>query len=190
MGQGFKKWTVLLVSVATVGLASLIYLPFNKGNEVAISHPSSVDNPAKAVEMVSAWDTNIRPYTGTSELTVYRSPSCGCCGEWVKHMERHGFRVKDIQTEDMEAIKQEYGVPQDLTSCHTAVIDGYAIEGHIPADDVKSLLQQKPNVAGLAVPGMPLGSPGMESGDRKQAFAVMAFNENGESEVFQEHLSY
>jgi hypothetical protein len=187
--SAWKKWSILLLGVAAVGVAGATYASFNPGEKVANSTPPHLEQPTP-VTLVSVWDQNIQPYTGSSELTVYRSPTCGCCGEWVKHMERHGFRVKDIQTQDMGVIKAEYGVPQDMASCHTVMIDGYVIEGHVPADDVKALLAQKPDVAGITVPGMPLGSPGMEAGDRKQDFMVMAFDEEGDVEVFQEHRGY
>lgn len=90
----------------------------------------------------------------------------------------------------MEAIKQKYNLPQDLASCHTAIIDGYVMEGHIPADDIKRFLKQKPKFVGLSVPGMPLGTPGMESGNRKKPFAILAFDKKGEVEVFKEYQNY
>ncbi|GAA6622448.1 DUF411 domain-containing protein [Scytonema sp. NUACC26] len=131
-----------------------------------------------------------KPSLGTQEMTVYRSPSCGCCGGWVKHMQQNGFHIKDIKTDEIEAIKEKYNLPQELASCHTAIIDGYVMEGHIPANDIKQFLQQKPTLAGLAVPGMPVGTPGMEVGNKKQPFAVVAFDNKGEVKVFQEYQSY
>ena len=123
----------------------------------------------------------------TSEITVFRSPTCGCCGKWIEHAEAAGFQVKDEVTEDMSAIKQQYGVPQTLTSCHTTVVGNYIIEGHVPAEDVQRLLMEKPDVAGIAVPGMPIGSPGMESGDYVEPYNVFSFTESGETTVFAEH---
>lgn len=105
-------------------------------------------------------------------------------------MQKHGFKITDIKTENMKAVKQKYNLPQQLTSCHTAIIDGYVMEGHIPADDIKRFLKQKPKFAGLAVPGMPLGTPGMESGNRKQPFVIAVFNQKGEIQVFKEYQSY
>jgi predicted ribosomally synthesized peptide with SipW-like signal peptide len=189
MQSAWRKWSVVLIGIAVVGVAGATYASFNASEKVANSTPPVIEESAQ-VTFASVWDENIQPYLGNSELTVYRSPTCGCCGEWVKHMERHGFRVKDIQTQDMDAIKAEYGVPQDMASCHTAMIDGYVLEGHIPADDVKALLTEKPDVAGITVPGMPLGSPGMEAGDKKQDFMVMAFDDEGDVEIFQEHRAY
>ena len=123
------------------------------------------------------------------QVTSYRSPSCGCCGGWVEHMQTAGFQVDDRITEDMDAVKQEFGVPLDLSACHTAVVNGYVVEGHIPAEDVRRLLAEQPDVAGIAVPGMPIGSPGMESGDIRQPYTVYSFTTSGEVEAFQEHGS-
>jgi hypothetical protein len=123
------------------------------------------------------------------QVTSYRSPTCGCCGNWVEHMREAGFQVDDQVTEDMEAVKQELGVPTELASCHTAVVNGYVIEGHIPAKDVQLLLAEQPDVEGIAVPGMPIGSPGMESGNIVQPYTVYTFTEVGEAGVFQEHGS-
>ncbi|NEP19642.1 MAG: DUF411 domain-containing protein [Leptolyngbya sp. SIO4C1] len=122
-----------------------------------------------------------------SEITVFRSPTCGCCGQWAEHMAAAGFTVKDEITEDMEAIKQQYDVPAELASCHTAVVDGYVIEGHIPAADVQRLLAERPEVSGLAVPGMPIGSPGMESGNYQEPYTVFAFSEADAPVPFQNH---
>lgn len=122
-----------------------------------------------------------------SEITVFRSPTCGCCGKWIDHAEAAGFQVKDEVTEDMSAIKQQYGVPQNLTSCHTTVVGDYVVEGHVPVEDVQRLLVEKPDVAGIAVPGMPIGSPGMESGDYTEPYTVFSFTESGETAAFAEH---
>lgn len=122
-----------------------------------------------------------------SELTVFRSPTCGCCGKWVEHMQAFGFQIKDNITEDMEAIAGQYGVPDQLRSCHTAIANSYVIEGHIPAVEVARLLQETPDIAGIAVPGMPVGSPGMESGDYVEPYSVLTFDEAGETAVFSEH---
>ncbi|MBE9078107.1 DUF411 domain-containing protein [Romeria aff. gracilis LEGE 07310] len=123
----------------------------------------------------------------TQELTVFRSPTCSCCGKWIEHMEAAGFQVQDEIAEDMTAVKQQYGVPANLASCHTTVADGYVIEGHIPAAYVQRLLTEKPDVAGIAVPGMPIGSPGMESGDYVEPYTVFSFTEDGNTETFVEH---
>ncbi|MEM8809939.1 MAG: DUF411 domain-containing protein [Cyanobacteria bacterium P01_G01_bin.38] len=121
------------------------------------------------------------------ELTVFHSPTCGCCGLWIEHVQSAGFQIKDEITEDMDPIKQAYGVPANLASCHTASVDGYVIEGHIPAEDLQRLLIEKPAIAGIAVPGMPTGSPGMESGDYVEPYTVFSFTEDGAVATFAEH---
>lgn len=120
----------------------------------------------------------------TSEITVYRDPSCGCCGGWIAYLTKQGFQPKQITTSNIDALKQQHGVPNHLASCHTATIQGYAIEGHVPAEDIKHLLAQRPKVAGIAVPGMPIGTPGMEDGDRKEPFTVVSFDEQGNTRAF------
>ncbi|PSR16020.1 metal-binding protein [filamentous cyanobacterium CCP3] len=121
------------------------------------------------------------------ELTVYRSPTCRCCGYWTDHMKAAGFHVQDIVTEDMVAVKARYGVPEALASCHTALVDGYVIEGHVPATDVQRLLSEEPDVLGIAAPGMPMGSPGMDMGDRVDPYTVVSFTQTGETATFAEH---
>lgn len=121
------------------------------------------------------------------ELTVYRSPTCRCCGHWVDHMKAAGFEVHDVVTEDMAALKAQYGVPEDAASCHTAIVAGYVIEGHVPATDVQRLLSEQPDVLGIAAPGMPMGSPGMEMGDRVDPYTVVSFTQAGETATFAEH---
>jgi hypothetical protein len=120
-------------------------------------------------------------------VTSYRSASCGCCKGWVQHMRANGFAVRDVVVADVQAIKQRLGVPTRLSSCHTAEVSGFAIEGHVPAADVKRLLRSRPSVAGIAAPGMPLGSPGMESPYAKEPFTVMAFTRAGAISSFSRH---
>ena len=117
-------------------------------------------------------------------ITVYKSPSCGCCGEWVKHVETAGFKTKIISMEDLTQVKKDAGVPEDLQSCHTALVGAYVIEGHVPADLVKKMLEEKTKITGLAVGGMVVGSPGMEQGSMKQPYNVMAFTKGGKSTVY------
>lgn len=121
------------------------------------------------------------------EMTVYRSPTCSCCGKWIEHAKQNHFVIKDIVSDDMQAIKQKLGVPEKLASCHTAIVDGYVIEGHVPAADIEKLLQTKPKVVGISAPGMPMGSPGMEMGGRQDDYAVVSFDKDGNVEVFSEH---
>ncbi|MBC2777557.1 DUF411 domain-containing protein [Parasphingopyxis marina] len=118
------------------------------------------------------------------ELVVYKTPTCGCCNAWVDHMRAAGFAVRTIEVADTGPIATESGVPPALRSCHTGLVAGYAIEGHVPAGDVRRLLDEQPDVAGLAVPGMPAGSPGMEMGDRTDPYRVIAFNRDGSGGIF------
>ena len=118
-------------------------------------------------------------------ITVYKTPTCGCCKEWVAHLAKNGFAPKAHDLDDLSETKTTLGVPAALQSCHTAVIGRYVIEGHVPADLIKKLIAAKPtNIAGLAVPGMPAGSPGMEMGGRKDPYEVFAFTRDGKRSVY------
>jgi hypothetical protein len=117
-------------------------------------------------------------------MTVYSSPTCGCCGKWVTHLRENGFTVEEVSTDALRQKKAELGVPARLSSCHTGVIGNYVVEGHVPAEQVKRMLAMEPQVRGLTVPGMPIGSPGMEQGDRYDPYDVIAFTSNGSTGVF------
>lgn len=122
-----------------------------------------------------------------ADFVVYKSPTCGCCNGWVDHMREAGYTVETVdipQYADLQAVKRERGVPGDLGACHTGVVEGYTIEGHVPAESVERLLRERPDIKGLAVPGMPIGSPGME-GPNPQPYEVIAFTEDGERSVFE-----
>ncbi len=118
-------------------------------------------------------------------ITVYKSPTCGCCKGWEDHMRANGFKVKSIDTNDVVKHKKEAGLPQKLYACHTAHVAGYVVEGHVPAIAVKRLLAEKPAVTGIAVPGMPMGSPGM--GGKKERYAVRTFDKSGKVTIFSTH---
>ena len=120
-----------------------------------------------------------------AEVHVYKSPTCGCCSKWMDHLREAGFRVEATEVADVTPIKRENGVPQRLTACHTAFVGGYVVEGHVPAQDVRRLLAERPKIAGLAVPGMPIGSPGME-GPNPEHYQVLSFGGEGVT-VFAEH---
>ena len=124
-------------------------------------------------------------------VEVWKDPNCGCCQDWVAHLEANGFSVKVNDTGN-NAARSRLGIPKALGSCHTAQIGGYAIEGHVPAADIRRLLKEKPKAVGLAVPGMPVGSPGMDGaayGARKDAFKVMLVLQDGNSRVFNAYPS-
>jgi hypothetical protein len=118
---------------------------------------------------------------------VYKSPTCGCCTLWVEHMKQSGFSVVVHEVRYVAPVRQRLGVPDALESCHTAAIGGYAVEGHVPAADVKRLSREKPKAVGIAVPGMVQGSPGMEQGRGSDPYSVLLFQANGKSTVFARH---
>jgi hypothetical protein len=133
---------------------------------------------------LSIWVSNVPISYAQNTQVVYRSPECSCCSGWTNHLKAQGFKIKDIPTANIDLVKQKYNVPDNLTSCHTAIIDGYVIEGHVPVNDIKRLLQQKPNIKGLSVPEMPLGTPGMEIGNQRDPFTVLSFDKKGRVTVF------
>lgn len=120
---------------------------------------------------------------GLPSVTVYKSPTCGCCSKWVDHMRASGFEVETMDMADVTPMKERLGVPQDLRSCHTAYVGGYVVEGHVPADVVKTFLDEQPEATGLTVPGMPMGSPGME-GSYSESYNVLTFDEQGQRRIF------
>ena len=121
-------------------------------------------------------------------VTVYKNAQCGCCKNWVEHLRKEGFEVTAKDVNDLSAIKNKLGVPSALASCHTAIVGQYVVEGHVPAADIKRLLEEKPKVAGIGVPGMPVGSPGMEMpGTPADRYNVMAFAKDGKQRVFASH---
>jgi len=118
-------------------------------------------------------------------MVVYKTPTCGCCRNWVEHVQEAGFVVEVHDTADVTPVKNEHGLPQHLASCHTALVEGYVVEGHVPADVIRRLLAERPEVAGIAVPGMPAGSPGMEMGGRVDPYDVIAFARDGKVSVYE-----
>lgn len=131
--------------------------------------------------------SNNQKKTALSNLvTVYKSPTCGCCTKWEEHLQLQGFKVVSHKKEDMIAIKKKYGITRELASCHTAIVNGYVIEGHVPASDIKRLLKERPaRIAGLTAPGMPGESPGMQPHDKKpNNYNVLSFTKSGQTKVY------
>jgi hypothetical protein len=127
---------------------------------------------------------------GDASIEVWKSPTCGCCGKWVEHLEANGFAVKanSASSATLDQIKRQAGIEETLASCHTAKIDGYVIEGHVPAADIKRLVKERPDALGLTVPNMPMGSPGMEQpGGETEAYDVLLVKKDGSVEVFARH---
>lgn len=132
---------------------------------------------AKAV-LIGALGLPAFVYAAGPVVEVYKSEYCGCCHEWVKHLEDNGFTVKATNVENPSDYREKFGIPKELGSCHSAKVGGYALEGHVPASEIKRLLAEKPKAKGLAVPAMPMGSPGME-GPRKDAYDVLLIQNDG-----------
>lgn len=126
---------------------------------------------------------------GGKFATVYYSPTCGCCKDWMHHLEEHGFILDKKSIENTEEMKNRLGVPGNMRSCHTAIIGGYLVEGHVPARDIVKILKEKPAIAGISVPEMPVGPPGME-GSRKDPFSVIAFEKNGKIAIYSKYDRY
>ena len=121
-------------------------------------------------------------------VQVYKSPTCGCCANWVAHLQANGFATRVMDIENLSEIKAKHNIPGPAQSCHTATVDGYVLEGHVPAADVKRMLKERPAVLGLAVPGMPIGSPGMEVPNVKPTpYDVMSFDRRGQLKVYSSH---
>jgi len=144
--------------------------------------PATAAAPTGAASLVRALVAD----TASRTLVVYKTPTCGCCAKWVDHMKESGFTVEVHDTSDVAPIKEAAGISPQLTSCHTAFIGGYVIEGHVPAADVQRLLRERPTISGLAVPGMPSGSPGME-GPVEERYDVLAIDRVGRPSVYASH---
>lgn len=165
-------------SSAAWGLASLAALMMSAA---CARDPDATSTTARAKQVATP-----TPMSDTTPaMVVHKTPSCGCCGLWVEHMRQAGFTVEVRDTDDLAPIKAGLGVPYGKGSCHTAEIDGYVIEGHVPAEDVRRLLTERPKARGLVLPGMPLGSPGMEMPDgRVQSYTVELLEEDGSTSTF------
>jgi len=150
------------------------------GVAISIGGFMLIQQPVEA-ESAIVTDKNIT----MNEVTVYKSPTCGCCKKWVAHLKDNGFAVTAFNKRDLAPIKAEAGVPSNVQSCHTAKVAGYIVEGHVPADLVKKMLTEKPDIKGLTVPGMVAGSPGMEvPGGRKDNYDVLAIHHDGSTSVY------
>ncbi len=139
-----------------------------------------------AAVLVPAGVRPVLASTAAPPVVVWKSPTCGCCTKWVEHMEANGFKIS-VRDQGNAAARKNAGIPLALGSCHTALVGGYAIEGHVPAADVRRLLKDKPDAIGLAVPGMPVGSPGMEQGGRRDRYDVLLVTRDGKARIFSTH---
>lgn len=165
-----------------INILILISLPLFSACESPTS-TTQATSPSKA-----ATTTNTKtPAPNHLVMTVYKSPTCQCCSRWVSHLEANGFKVKAINVKDVTPYKQKGGLTPALASCHTGFIDGYVVEGHVPASDIKRMLKEKPDIRGLTVPAMPVGTPGMEMGNRKDPYDVISFDKNGKTKVYKSY---
>jgi len=173
-----KNRVVVLAVVGIVAIAgcSKEPAPVDSATKTIVAYPVPESANAAAATLASNSGVLI-------PIKVYKDPNCGCCKEWVKHLEANGFKVETMDMPDLSLLKQKYGVKQELQACHTAIVGGYVVEGHVPADVIKQMLKEKPAIAGLAVPGMPQGSPGMESAS-KERYNVLTFNRAGRTTVY------
>jgi len=140
-----------------------------------------------ALVLAAAASLSSAALAGDEDVVLYKNPNCGCCGKWADHMRESGFSVREVSTQQMNIVRDEAGVPRELGSCHTALIDGYVVEGHVPASDVRRLLEERPLVSGISVPGMPLGSPGMEGPYESESYEVLTFGGIEGTQVFSRH---
>ncbi len=172
--KAMKKHTrmfVLLAAFAGLGLGGILHA-------TAAREAVAAETPGSVRELASA-------SSGTPVVTVYKNPTCACCEGWADHLRESGFRVEMKEGEDLMKVKQRLGIAPDLASCHTAEAGGYALEGHVPAELIRQLLAEKPDVRGLAVPGMPAGVPGMpEAGPNRPPYQVLAIEHGGGSRVY------
>ena len=155
--------------------------PAPEETEVALRDQALLETPAVLARV--SGQAAARPV-----VHVWKSPTCGCCAAWVEHMRAAGFTVEVEDVQNIDQVKREQGVPRAAASCHTALVDGYLVEGHVPAATIDRMLAERPEIAGIAVPGMPVGSPGMEvPGMDAQPYQVVAFTSGGELSVYEEH---
>ena len=152
------------------------------------ANAATMSAPAQAATVADASAAHDTAPAAAHRMVVYKSPSCGCCGAWVEHMRAEGFIVETRDLDNVNPIKERLGVPYGKGSCHTAEVEGYVIEGHVPADDVRRLLAERPDAKGLALPGMPAGSPGMETPDgRSEPYTVELIRRDGTTTAFAAH---
>jgi hypothetical protein len=175
------KLVLVVVGAAIAGVGS--YMMFASSAAPTGETPRSVLADAQASSASDA--TGASQEVGSREILVYKTATCGCCSNWVEYMKGHGFTVKTQDVTDLVAIKVEHGVPPGLQTCHTAVVDGYLVEGHVPIESIQRMLEERPEIAGLAVPGMPTGSPGMEvPGQAAASYDIIAFDRDGNTSVY------
>lgn len=176
-----KKYLAALVLLLAlvVGGGYFLFMPNTTSVQVSQTEPDVI-TPEPLQQVLPVTEESL------AKVVVYKSPTCGCCSKWIDHLQAAGFEVEAHDRDNMSRIKAELGIGRPLQSCHTALVDGYTIEGHVPAEDIIRLLKQRPEVSGLSVPGMPIGSPGMEA-NYIEPYDVVAFDKAGNTETFTEY---
>lgn len=178
-GSAFLVTAILLVSCTSTRADT------DADRTASSGATSAAETPAPAAPVASQ---DAPMAAGAPVIAVYKSPSCGCCKNWVDHVKAAGFTVEVHDLDNLSDIKADAGVPATARSCHTAIVGGYALEGHVPAATIQRLLKEKPAIAGLAVPGMPVGSPGMETpGQPADKYDIVAFKADGSTSVYESH---
>lgn len=168
-----RTWAILLL-VVVAGAGVLIGL-LSGGRSTAATADEVGESPAAVASALA----------GAPVVTLYKNPTCACCGEWAEHLEENGFVVETIEGADLTEVKARHGITMDLASCHTAEVDGYVLEGHVPADIVRQLLADRPEIRGLAVPGMPDGVPGMPAaGPNRPLYDILAIAHDGTTKIY------
>ena len=150
-----------------------------------LSVAACADAEAGALAKSTAPEASAGEEQSLPNILVYKTPSCGCCNGWIEHLEESGFTVESRNLRDLMSVKRDAGVPVGLSSCHTALVGGYVVEGHVPVETIKRMLSEQTDIAGIAVPGMPIGSPGME-GRNAKPYQVISFDTSGEARVYAE----
>lgn len=163
---------------------------------MAITITGGISRRAVLGQSLSTWGVVVlaQPLTAlartpTKQLTVWKTPTCGCCGDWVSHLRKSGFEVVINNVNDTGPIRKQFGLADKFGACHTARLNGYVIEGHVPAQELNRLLDERPVALGLAVPGMPMGSPGMDAGGSRDAYSVLLVQSDGKSRIYQSYPS-
>lgn len=169
---------VSALALGTLTLAACSTSESAAGNADSGTASGALAAPGSAAVAMNPADSSL--------ITVYKTPTCGCCALWVDHMRANGFRVAVTDVAQLAPVKQTHGVPSDVATCHTGKIGGYFVEGHVPAEDVRRLLRERPDIIGIAVPGMPQGSPGMEGGSVEK-YDVIAISRDGSRKVWATH---
>ena len=169
-------------------LAALVVAACSTAADGTVAGDSVASTAREAAANVPVSDSHAGTIASVDSLlmTVYKTPTCGCCRNWVDHVRENGFHVSATDVADVTPVKNTHKVPADLVSCHTALIGGYVVEGHVPAADIRRLLKERPDIIGIAAPGMPNGSPGMETG-QVDKYDVIAIGKDGSRKVWASH---